>query len=35
MEIPERYEHAKEVYRSFQKRSSALANWLKEVSLNF
>lgn len=32
MQIPERYEHAKEVYRSFQKRTAALSKWLKEVT---
>ncbi|KAK7604101.1 hypothetical protein V9T40_004374 [Parthenolecanium corni] len=31
MQIPERYEHAKEVYRSFQKRTAALSKWLKEL----
>ncbi len=33
MQIIDRYEHAKEVYRSFQKRTAALANWLNNVSL--
>ncbi|XKL66746.1 hypothetical protein PGB90_010166 [Kerria lacca] len=31
MQISERYEHAKEVYRSFQKRTAALSKWLKEL----
>jgi UV DNA damage repair endonuclease len=34
MQMPERYEYAKEVYKSFCKRSSALTNWIKEVKFH-
>ncbi|XP_050540435.1 uncharacterized protein LOC126905081 isoform X2 [Daktulosphaira vitifoliae] len=32
LQVPERYGHALEVYKSFNKRASALTNWLKQTT---
>ncbi|XP_065225866.1 uncharacterized protein LOC135849390 [Planococcus citri] len=34
MQITERYDHAREVYKSFQRRTLALSKWLKELMTN-
>jgi len=31
LQVPERFGHALEVYRSFNKRAAALTQWLKQV----